>query len=329
MGGEASSTTCSPKLDSAPGVHSKLEISTVEETDSDPNVTSTTKDIGVERKKQELLTSKDPIKMMRKDLDSLSYRDKKEIKEELFAPTLIQSTPKLLKKQLDTSELMSRDKRRKDTPTSKDKQKLKDKHKHKMKHDKDLKDLFSATATIRKETVKREDKKELKEDLRKKDDEQNKDKKRRLSSNSEQDESIEPKSKHAKVTKEVDDAESRKQKLSAMGRIPKLDKPEMKKEEKKEKEKHKYSQSSSTSSKSKSKPDDKTGDKHRHKDKKDSRSKLTSVSADEDKDKQARKDKDAKKHKDKKEFKKKDDKDRQERKEHDKDRKEKEHKSRD
>jgi len=157
--GEASSTTCSPKLDSAPGLHSKLEIATVEETDSDPNVTSTTKDIGVEKKKQELLTSKDPIKMMRKDLDSLSYRDKKEIKEELFAPTLIQSTPKLLKKQLDPTELMSRDKRSKDTPTSKDKQKLKDKHKHKMKHDNDLKDLFSATATIRKETVKKEDKK--------------------------------------------------------------------------------------------------------------------------------------------------------------------------
>merc|ERR1712200_375627 len=321
MGGEASSTTCSPKLDSAPGVHSKLEISTVEETDSDPNVTSTTKDIGVEKKKQELLTSKDPIKMMRKDLDSLSYRDKKEIKEELFAPTLIQSTPKLLKKQLDTSELMSRDKRSKDTPTWEDKQKLKDKHKHKMKHDNDLKDLFSATATIRKETVKREDKKEIKEDLRKKDDEHNKDKKRRLSSNSEQDESIEPKSKHAKVTKEVDDAESRKQKLSAMGRIPKLDKPEMKKEEKKEKEKHKHSQSSSTSSKSKSKPDDKTGDKHRHKDKKD---------RDQDRDKdRARERSKHDEDKNKKEFKKKDDKDRQERKEHDKDRKENEHKSRD
>ena len=307
--GEASSTTCSPKLDTPAGgggsAHTKLEISTVEETDSDPNVTSTTKDLGVDKKlKHELVNPKDPIKIGRKDLDSLSYKDKKDIKEELFAPSILHSTPKLSKK-YDPADIIKRDSSKKfkeSSSHSKDKQKLKEslKHKHKMKHNNDLKDLFSATATIRKDPKKEEKKEEVK---RKEDDHHHsnaKDKKRRLSSNSEI-EDPEPKSKHAKVVSKddnvslltpvpvVDTEASRKQKLSAMGRIPKLEKTDVlkKEEQRSSKDKHRHSSTSnltssttplslstsiSSKSKDKSRSEDKSrtddkSDKHRHKDK--------------------------------------------------------------
>merc|ERR1712203_1217264 len=73
--GEASSTTCSPKPDSA-----LSELTTVtsnissQDTDSDPNVTSTT---GTESKKK---VDKD-IKTIKKEFDSLtSFKEKKEMR---------------------------------------------------------------------------------------------------------------------------------------------------------------------------------------------------------------------------------------------------------
>merc|ERR1712110_1130491 len=80
--GEASSTTCSPKPDSAPSELTTVTSSlTSQDTDSDPNVTSTT---GTESKKK---VDKD-IKTIKKEFDSLtSFKDKKETREELCAPT--------------------------------------------------------------------------------------------------------------------------------------------------------------------------------------------------------------------------------------------------
>ena len=77
-----SSTTCSPKPDSAPSELTTVTSSlTSQDTDSDPNVTSTT---GTESKKK---VDKD-IKTIKKEFDSLtSFKEKKEMREELFAPT--------------------------------------------------------------------------------------------------------------------------------------------------------------------------------------------------------------------------------------------------
>merc|ERR1719394_2034858 len=84
--GEASSTTCSPKPDSAlTEVSSSPTIQAPpQETDSDPNVTSTT---GTEQKKK--LEANRDIRTMKKELDSLtSLKEKRDLGEELlFAPS--------------------------------------------------------------------------------------------------------------------------------------------------------------------------------------------------------------------------------------------------
>merc|ERR1712233_199613 len=95
MGGEASSTTCSPKPDSA-----LMEVTSSptlqpppQETDSDPNVTSTT---GTEQKKKQ--EANRDIRTMKKELDSLtSLKEKRDLGEELlFAPsaTIMQAKTK-------------------------------------------------------------------------------------------------------------------------------------------------------------------------------------------------------------------------------------------
>merc|ERR1712002_1167418 len=129
------------------------------------------------------------------------------------------------------------------------------KHKHKFKHNNDLKDFLSATATIRKEaTSRKEDKKSLstlasavattmaavttvagvavadKDESTVKKFDETKDKKRRLSSNSELDDLVEPKPKQIKLKHDSDGEPEVKKvktesKLTSMGRIPKLDKP--------------------------------------------------------------------------------------------------------
>merc|ERR1712107_387488 len=94
MGGEASSTTCSPKPDSAlTEVSSSPTIQAPpQETDSDPNVTSTT---GTQKKK---LDANRDIRTMKKELDSLtSLKEKRDLGEELlFAPsaTIMQAKTK-------------------------------------------------------------------------------------------------------------------------------------------------------------------------------------------------------------------------------------------
>merc|ERR1712110_155410 len=90
--GEASSTTCSPKPDSllSETVTTSIVTSSTpsQDTDSDPNVSSTT---GLDTKKK-VDINKD-IKTIKKEFDSLtSFKEKKDIGEELFAPsaTIIQ-----------------------------------------------------------------------------------------------------------------------------------------------------------------------------------------------------------------------------------------------
>merc|ERR1712083_1029539 len=100
--GEASSTTSSPKPDSLPQALVEALTPTVtsstpsQDTDSDPNVSSTT---GLDSKKK-LDINKD-IKTIKKEFDSLtSFKEKKELGEELFAPTatiIQQVKPKLNK----------------------------------------------------------------------------------------------------------------------------------------------------------------------------------------------------------------------------------------
>ena len=300
--GEASSTTCSPKLDTSnPTAPSEIVVATVQETDSDPNVTSTTKEPSVEAKKKlDTPIAKDPIKVIKKEIDVLSFREKKEIKEELlFAPTLIQTKPKLekLSKKFDIIDTIGKDgKKSKDSSyTSLHKDKLKSskdsqKHKQKLKHKNDLKDFLSATATIRKESsAKKEEKKTPpvdKEEPKKLPDE----KKRRLSSNSEVEEADQPKPKVAKLVQDSEaEPEAKKHRSDStsklsMGRIPKLEKPEKseksehKSESKKDEAKKdggssssKHKHVSSSSSKSKSKHDSEKrhkSDKDRDKDRK-------------------------------------------------------------
>ena len=283
--GEASSTTCSPKLDSTNPGNQTESISTVQETDSDPNVTSTTKDPSIEAKKKlDTAISRDPIKSIKKEIESLSFREKRDIKEELlFAPTLIQTKPKIdkLNKKFDILDTISKDVKKSKDGLLFNKDKLKSskdsqKHKQKLKHKNELKDFLTATATIRKETSKKEEKKPVsvdKEESKKPD--ETKEKKRRLSSNSEVEE-LEPKSKQIKLKVELDtELDAKKQRSDpvgklSMGRIPKLeksDKSEPKKDEKSKDSKHKHisSSSSSSSSKSKSKHDSERPEKHRHK----------------------------------------------------------------
>merc|ERR1712059_43814 len=191
--GEASSTTCSPKPDSALSeVTSSLPQIEPHETDSDPNVTSTT---GSSESKKKIESSRD-IKIIKKELDSLTnFKEKKDLGEELlFAPTatIIQAVkPKYDKKDKKSNSLSKMDvfstlkdvKRVKDS-LQRDKIKINKEKKDKMKvkQKNDLKDFLSATATIRKEAKKdREDKKkepEKKEEVKK---EEKSEHKRRLS----------------------------------------------------------------------------------------------------------------------------------------------------
>merc|ERR1712083_168815 len=167
--GEASSTTCSPKPDSVLSeVSSTTALVPPQETDSDPNVTSTT---GIESKKK--LDINRDIKTIKKEFDSLtSFKEKKDLVEEsLFTPTatIMQTVkPKYEKKdkrssgssRLDIYNTMKDVKRAKDN-LHKDKIKSNKEKKDKMnkKRDIDLKDFLTATATIRKEAKKEQDKK--------------------------------------------------------------------------------------------------------------------------------------------------------------------------
>merc|ERR1712110_1290175 len=240
---EASSTTCSPKPDSA-----LMEVSSSptlqpppQETDSDPNVTSTT---GTEQKKK--LEANRDIRTMKKELDSLtSLKEKRDLGEELlFAPsaTIMQAKTKYDKSEKKKSNSIPAHDILKDVKRAKDKIKSnwEKKDKMKVKQKNDLKDFLSATATIRKEAKKEESKKEEKRDQQpevKKQESKNEDKpvqKRRLSSNSEV-EDAEPKSKLPKLKVESDcEPEVKKLKsepMTPMGRIPKLAKKEPERKE--------------------------------------------------------------------------------------------------
>ena len=236
--GEASSTTCSPKPSEVAEVSSSLVTATLlQETDSDPNVTSTT---GTEHKKKQ--EANRDIRTMKKELDSLSHlKEKRDMGEELlFAPsaTIMQSKSKYDKK--DKKSTSSTHDILKDVQRAKEilhKDKIKSnrekKDKMKVKQNNDLKDFLSATATIRKE-AKRE--KEEKREQSKKPEPKIEEKpvhKRRLSSNSEIEEA-EPKSKIPKLKPESEcEPEVKKIKtepMTPMGRIPKLAKKEEKKE---------------------------------------------------------------------------------------------------
>merc|ERR1712025_405979 len=211
--GEASSTTCSPKLDSTvPEVSSSVPPLIQNDTDSDPNVTSTT---GSSESKKKVENNRD-IKTIKKEFDSLtSFKEKKDISEELlFTPTatIIQAVkPKYDKKdkrnnssaQIDAFTTLNDVKRVKETlQRDKLKSSKEKKDKMKVKQKNDLKDFLSATATIRKESKKEEARKDEKRDQPadiKKQESKTEDKpmqKRRLSSNSEMEE-VEPKSKIA------------------------------------------------------------------------------------------------------------------------------------
>merc|ERR1711874_739489 len=210
--GEASSTTCSPKPDSALSeVSSTTALVQPQDTDSDPNVTSTT---GIESKKK--LDINRDIKTIKKEFDSLtSFKEKKDLVEEsLFTPTatIMQAVkPKYDKKDKRTSSSSRLDifNTIKDVKRAKDnlhKEKIKSnkekKDKMKVKQKEDLKDFLTATATIRKE-AKRE--KEEKKELEKKTDvkEDKSENKRRLSINSEVDDS-EPKTKIPKLNNDFE-----------------------------------------------------------------------------------------------------------------------------
>merc|ERR1712117_408926 len=224
--GEASSTTCSPKPDSAlTEVSSSPTIQAPpQETDSDPNVTSTT---GTEQKKKQ--EANRDIRTMKKELDSLtSLKEKRDLGEELlFAPsaTIMQAKTKYDKSEKKKSNSIPAHDILKDVKRAKDKiqsnREKKDKMKVKQKND--LKDFLSATATIRKEAKKEESKNEEKTVQ-----------KRRLSSNSEVEEA-EPKSKIPKLKVESDcEPEVKKLKsepMTPMGRIPKLAKKEPERKE--------------------------------------------------------------------------------------------------
>merc|ERR1712142_103085 len=238
--GEASSTTCSPKPDSAlPEVSSTTALVPPQETDSDPNVTSTT---GIESKKK--LDINRDIKTIKKEFDSLtSFKEKKDLVEEsLFTPTatIIQAVkPKYDKKDKRTSSSSRLDifNTIKDVKRAKDnlhKDKIKSnkekKDKMKVKQKNDLKDFLVATATIRKEAKKEQEKKP--------------------------DVSKEDKTENKKVKSEA---------MKPMGRIPKLEKKEEKREraervKSQDGSKEKHKSLTKSDSRSKSKHDE----RHRH-----------------------------------------------------------------
>ena len=206
--GEASSTTCSPRPDSnlSETITSSTLSSTVtsQDTDSDPNVSSTT---GLDSKKK-LDVNKD-IKTIKKEFDSLtSFKEKKEIGEELFAPTIIQQVKpkyKIEKKQSNNSSKYdifstlndvkkNKDKFNKEKILSgkdkKDKMKIKQKY-----HHNDLKDFLAADA---KSTIKKSVPDKKPETLKKDDKVEKIEPKRRLSNASENEDS-EPKAKIPKL----------------------------------------------------------------------------------------------------------------------------------
>merc|ERR1712088_43506 len=205
--GEASSTTCSPKPDSAlTEVSSSPTIpAPPQETDSDPNVTSTT---GTEQKKK--LEANRDIRTMKKELDSLtSLKEKRDLGEELlFAPS---ATIMQAKTKYDKSEK----KKSNSIPA----------------HD-ILKDVKRAKDKIKSNQEKRDQQPEVKKQESKSEDKPVQ--KRRLSSNSEVEEA-EPKSKLPKLKVESDcEPEVKKLKsepMTPMGRIPKLAKKEPERKE--------------------------------------------------------------------------------------------------
>ena len=272
--GEASSTTCSPKPDSvlSETVTTSVNSSTPsQDTDSDPNVSSTT---GLDSKKK-VDINKD-IKTIKKEFDSLtSFKEKKEVGEELFAPsaTIIQQIKpkynKIEKKPQSSSKYndifsmndvkKSKDKLVKDRASSgKDAKKDKMKVKQRFQTN-DLKDFLAADS---KQTIKRavvtDKKPESKEKV---------ETKRRLSVNSENDE-LEPKAKIPKLKSDSDgESEAKKPKsepMKPMGRIPKIEKKEDKRERTESVKSH-DSNNDKDKHKSHSKSKSKHEDRHRHK----------------------------------------------------------------
>merc|ERR1712083_723513 len=189
------------------------------------NVTSTT---GIESKKKMDTINRD-IKTIKKELDNLtSYKEKKDLVEEsLFTPEIIQAVkPKYEKEKRSGGTLFNTIKDVKRAKESLHKDKLKSKQKN------DLKDFLTATATIT-ATIRKEAKREERKETEKKVDvkDEKSEHKRRLSINSEFEEN-EPKAKIPKLNSEVD-TEIKKVKTEAMkpmGRIPKLEKKDDKRE---------------------------------------------------------------------------------------------------
>merc|ERR1712038_1637064 len=311
----------------------------------DPNVSSTT---GLDSKKK-LDINKD-IKTIKKEFDSLtSFKDKKEIGEELFAPTatiIQQVKPKYNKveKKPHMSSKYDIFNTINDVKKAKDRQ-----NKDKIISSKDRKDKLKVKQRFQtndlKDFLAADNKSTIKKTIPDKKPEQKKDEKlevkRRLSINSENDDA-EPKAKIPKLKSDSDcESEAKKPKsepMKPMGRIPKIEKKEDKRERTesvkshdgsadKDKDKHK------SHSKSKSKhvdrhrhksstdrPDDKNRDKHKKKKKekdkerdrdrdKEIKSKLDptkfrALSTDEDKHhKKMKKNKDRSKDKERKEIK--------------------------
>merc|ERR1712013_279280 len=237
--GEASSTTCSPKPDSAlTEVSSSPTIQAPpQETDSDPNVTSTT---GTEQKKK--LEANRDIRTMKKELDSLtSLKEKRDLGEELlFAPsaTIMQAKTKYDKSEKKKSNSIPAHDILKDVKRAKDK----------IKSNREKKDK---QPEVKKQESKNEDKPVQK---------------RRLSSNSEVEEA-EPKSKIPKLKVESDcEPELKKLKsepMTPMGRIPKIAKKEPeRKETSSTVRSSEGSKERPKSTSSHSKPDSKSKSKH-------------------------------------------------------------------
>merc|ERR1711976_546675 len=219
--GEASSTTCSPKPDSA-STETTVTSSTPtsQDTDSDPNVSSTT---GLDSKKK-VDINKD-IKTIKKEFDSLtSFKDKKEIGEELFAPTatiIQQVKPKFnkIEKKPQISSKFDMFNTFNDVKKAKDKlgkekiissKEKKDKLKVKQRFQtNDLKDFLAADnkPTIKKAVVPDKKPAESREKV---------ETKRRLSINSENDDS-EPKAKIPKIKSDSDgESEAKKPRSEPM-----------------------------------------------------------------------------------------------------------------
>merc|ERR1711915_1035058 len=215
------------------GANSEVSSTTAlvqpQDTDSDPNVTSTT---GIESKKKMDTINRD-IKTIKKELDNLtSYKEKKDLVEEsLFTPEIMQAVkPKYEKEKRSGGTLFNtiKDVKRAKESLHKDKLKSKQEKKDKMKvkQKNDLKGFLTATATIT-ATIRKEAKREERKETEKKVDvkDEKSEHKRRLSINSEFEEN-EPKAKIPKLNSEVD-TEIKKVKTEAMkpmGRIPKLEK---------------------------------------------------------------------------------------------------------